>query len=300
MTQPSFIERDYDAIKQRLMNYAPTIQPTDPEYILLEQIAYEIYLLRCNVQDACAQNLLDYSNYPVLDYLGDLRSCTRNENESDDDYRKRIKLSLNDFAVAAPRDAYIYKTKSVSNSIIDVYPYSPSREDGTPSGEAYIYLLAEDFCTEDNYMNLLNNINSLTQDELLLLNRMKEIRNNVENSLSSDRERAMTDKIVVLFPNKKVPEYTVNIVFKSALQDIALAVSNLKDKAKKYIIEIKNQLGTNFITSELIARLQTDDIYSLNIVEDDTEIEPYCFVDATIKISYNNGSETVTEIISSN
>ena len=54
-----------------------TLQPAQPERLLLNGYAYRELLLRQGVQSAAVQNLVDFSDAPVLDYLGALLGVTR-------------------------------------------------------------------------------------------------------------------------------------------------------------------------------------------------------------------------------
>lgn len=82
---PNFIERDAEAIERRMIERweaatGKRLQPGQPEALLIAQIAYEINLVRIGVQDAAMLNLVDFSRYPVLDWIGE-RIATPRLNE---------------------------------------------------------------------------------------------------------------------------------------------------------------------------------------------------------------------------
>jgi phage-related baseplate assembly protein len=82
LTTPIFIERDASQIiSEMVARYeqltGKTLQPAQPERLLLNTYAYRELLLRESIQSAALQNLVDFSSAPVLDYLGALVGVTR-------------------------------------------------------------------------------------------------------------------------------------------------------------------------------------------------------------------------------
>lgn len=75
LPMPNFIERDAEAIERRMIQRweeetNKRLHPGQPEALLIAQIAYEVNLVRIGVQDAALLNLVDFSRYPVLDWIG--------------------------------------------------------------------------------------------------------------------------------------------------------------------------------------------------------------------------------------
>lgn len=82
LTQPEFISRNVDQIVREMIAYyegetGKTLQPAQPERLLINAFAYREGLVRQAIQDAAVQNLVDFSSAPVLDYLGQLVGVTR-------------------------------------------------------------------------------------------------------------------------------------------------------------------------------------------------------------------------------
>lgn len=80
--QPEFISRDVNAIVAEMVAYyeaqtGKTLQPAQPERLLINAFAYREGLVRQAIQDASVQNLVEFSTAPVLDYLGDLVGVKR-------------------------------------------------------------------------------------------------------------------------------------------------------------------------------------------------------------------------------
>jgi phage-related baseplate assembly protein len=79
---PQFIERDAQKIISEMVALyeqitGKTLQPAQPERLLINAFAYRELLLRQGIQSAALQNLVDFSTAPVLDYLGALVGVTR-------------------------------------------------------------------------------------------------------------------------------------------------------------------------------------------------------------------------------
>lgn len=254
--KPSFIERDFDAIKQRMMDRsgirdATEAQPADPEYVLLEQIAYEIYLTRCNVQDANIQNLLDYARYPMLDYLGALRNCARLTDESDDAYRERIRESMNAYTVCGTEAAYRYIGGHAHESIIDINPYSVLREvvtpDGTenlPAGIVEVYVLTKNHWSAADY--------EAAEDEDKAA--MDEVLTAVRSALTPVSARPLGEQVSVYFPDKKEVSFSVAITAKrtapASLQDDVAGALN------DYLSGIKDGISKDVVISQVIGVCQ--------------------------------------------
>lgn len=82
MATPEFIDRDLQAIiDDMIADYEQrtgrTLYPAQAERLLINTFAYREQLVREKIQYAATQNLVDFSNAPVLDYLGALLGVQR-------------------------------------------------------------------------------------------------------------------------------------------------------------------------------------------------------------------------------
>lgn len=82
METPSFIERDLEAIVSEMVadyeqRTGKVLYPAQTERLLINAFAYREMLVRERIQYAATQNLVDFSNAPVLDYLGALLGVVR-------------------------------------------------------------------------------------------------------------------------------------------------------------------------------------------------------------------------------
>ena len=79
---PIFVEHDANAIKEEMIAFyeaatGKTLQPAQPEMLVINALAYREFLFRYKVNEAAKQNLVAFSTAPVLDYLGQLVGVER-------------------------------------------------------------------------------------------------------------------------------------------------------------------------------------------------------------------------------
>lgn len=82
LPEPSFIERDPAKVTaENIALYesltGKTLQPAQPEMLMVNQISYRESLIRIGIQEAAKQCLVDYAIYPMIDYLGALVGVER-------------------------------------------------------------------------------------------------------------------------------------------------------------------------------------------------------------------------------
>ncbi len=82
LPEPSFIDRDATAITQEMVSMyetmtGKTLQPAQPERLMVDVVAYREMMLRVAIQEAAKRNLVRYAPAPMLDYLGELVCVTR-------------------------------------------------------------------------------------------------------------------------------------------------------------------------------------------------------------------------------
>jgi phage-related baseplate assembly protein len=79
---PIFVEHDATAIKEEMIAFyeaatGKTLQPAQPEMLVINALAYREFLFRYKVDEAAKQNLVAFANAPILDYLGQLVGVER-------------------------------------------------------------------------------------------------------------------------------------------------------------------------------------------------------------------------------
>lgn len=79
---PEFFDRNVNEIVEEMIAFyeaqtGKTLQPAQPERLVINMMAYRELLLRNAANDAAKQNLVAFSRYPFIDYLGELVGVTR-------------------------------------------------------------------------------------------------------------------------------------------------------------------------------------------------------------------------------
>jgi phage-related baseplate assembly protein len=167
--------------------------------------------------------------YPFYGSCGNITVSDGGANiESDESLRERAQLSLEAYSTAGAEGAYIYRAKSVSQNIADVYPFSPEPV------HLILYILMKD--------------GKLPEQETL---------DDVLKAVSAKDRRPMTDFVTVSVPN--IVPFEVDVSYwipitavKSTLQ-IQTAVEKAVDD---YIIWQTSKMGRDIEPAELIERMK--------------------------------------------
>ena len=145
--------------------------------------------------------------------------------ESDADFAERIRLAPNSFSVAGPVKSYVYHAKSASSAVIDVSVVSP-----TP-GEVDVYPL-------------------LTGGVLPT----EEVLKQIEDYLSADAVRPLTDYVRVLSPESVpyeiVVRYWISADDKTKSETIRKAVETA---VENYRLWQQTKIGRDITPAKLIA-----------------------------------------------
>lgn len=117
-----------DAMLDHLKDLDPVfedLKASDPARKVIEAAAYRELLLRQRVNDAARSVMLAYAEGADLDNLAALFDVERQDEESDDDLRDRVRLSLSALSVAGPKQAYIFHARSADDRVKDAAVTSP-------------------------------------------------------------------------------------------------------------------------------------------------------------------------------
>ena len=144
--QPLDYEQILSELKADLIARAPALiealqYESEPLNKLLEITAYRELTLRQRINEAAKAVMLAYAKKAELDNLGALFAVTRlvsqaadpdaippiaAQYETDNNFRRRIQLSLEGFSTAGPAAAYVFHALSADARIKDVSVISPS------------------------------------------------------------------------------------------------------------------------------------------------------------------------------
>lgn len=259
LAAPDVVEQiDFEAILAAMLADLRARDPefdalveSDPAYKILQVAAYRETLLRQRVNEAGRAVMLAYAAGADLDNLGALFSQQRlvldpgNANaippvpptlEGDNDFRRRIQLSLEGFSTAGPRGAYIFHALSASGDVLDASATSP-----TP-GDVLITILSR---TGDG-----------TAGPALV--------NTVEAALNDDDVRPLTDTVTV--QSATIVNYTIaaTLYFYDG-PDRAVVLASAQAAVEVYA-EAQRRLGRDVTLSGIYAALHQPGVQRVDLV----------------------------------
>lgn len=321
------------------------LYPAQVERLLINSFAYRELLIRERIQYAATQNLVDFANAPVLDYLGALLGVQRlaaskattlirfnlvpghsgvtipqgtrvgssdgavvfltlndeivpvgtnvvdvtseaitegssgnglsigvlsqildpqpfissaqnisitgggAEQESDEEFRERIKLAPGSFSTAGPRGAYKYFAKTANPSIIDVAVIGPNDGvAGVGPGEVHIFPLMADGSTTPT--TVLNEVYAICNDE---------------------KVRPLNDEVTVTSPTQTPYDIEVNLTLYTDADAVSVQAA-VEDSLNEYALAKRQTLGQDIKLTQIIARSSIAGVYDVIVVSPGADI----------------------------
>lgn len=165
-----------------------------------------------------------------LSYISTVENTTLSSGGADDEdadsLRERIRQAPEKFSNAGSRGAYRYHTLSAHQSITDVAITSPA------AGIVAIYLLTKDG------------------------NPTEEIIKNVQNYLSDDKIRPLTDCVKV-YSSEKVDFEVKAKIYLYKDSDADSVIKTIESKMDEYKVSLSEKLGKDIIQSQIISILNS-------------------------------------------
>lgn len=150
------------------------------------------------------------------------------EIESDEHLRDRIRLAVNAFSVAGPKDAYLYWVKTAHQDIVDAAICGP--EDGFDPGEVHIFPL-----TRQKIAN---------EDDSVILAAVED--------LLADREiRPLTDQVIVATPTALSFSLAAEVT-RYTRSDGNLVAEGVEQALQSLAESLKNSLGGDLVKTQAI------------------------------------------------
>ncbi len=241
-----------------------TLAEADPGYKLLEIAAYREYLLRNRINTAVKSVMLAYAGGADLDNLSALPWINQPRKviseaepdatppipavlESDDDYRRRIQLSVESISTAGPEGAYIFHALSAHERVKDASADSPA-----PCEVTVTLLLSEpdDGATE------------ATPSVILAA---------VDNKLNDDSIRPLTDQLTVRQADLIDYEIDATLYFQPG-PDRQIALEAAQNAINDYIAA-NFRLGNDIELSGIYAALHQPGVQRVDLRHPTTSIQ---------------------------
>lgn len=257
---PNIVEQiDYETILAQMLNDLQQRDPafsalveSDPAYKILEVAAYRETLIRHRCNESAKAVMLPYAKDADLDNLVSILNIQRltiapaDPNtipptaavmESNDELRRRALLAWESLSTAGPTGSYIYHALSASGEVKDASATSPS------PGTVLVTVLGRE------------NDGTPSEDTLI----------EVEQRLSSDKVRPLTDQLIVQAPEIK-PYQIVATVFLYPGPDSAVVLSAINASAQAYA-EKTHRLGGDVSLSGVYAALHLAGVQRVELLE---------------------------------
>lgn len=240
---------------------------SEPALKILQVAAYRETLLRQRINEAAKAVMLAYAQDSDLDNLGAFYEVERllldagdpdalppiaATYESNEDYRRRIQLSLEGFSTAGPEGAYVFHALSADGQVLDASATSPS------PGEVLV--------------SVLSRAGDGTADTNLLTA--------VETTLSDENVRPLTDHVQV--QSAEIIGYQVSgtLYFYSG-PDRTVVMQTAQDALNTYVAN-QHRMGRDVSLSGIYAALHQPGVQRVELDSPTTDITvtrlqaPYC------------------------
>lgn len=284
LPEPNVVEEvDYEQLLLDRKNALIALNPdyrdalrleSDPLAADLQVGAHREYILRHRINEAAQSRLLAKARKGDLDHLGYFYGISRGNDESDDDYRIRIRDRILGSSTAGSAANYRSQAEMVEPvGIRDIAIDSPE------GGKVRVSILVQSgycfrrkkmikdlgeyncsaFCTEvddpgDRVDNTCPRFSELS-DALI-----KDVRDHV----TSDDVRMLTDTVTVVPSEKIVVNVDAEIYLQPGTPDVIFneIVLGFKDAWKK-----EGKLGWDMTPSWIIGQLQHEGVHHVNLIE---------------------------------
>lgn len=270
---------------------------SEPTARQLQIVAYREMLVRQRTNDASLAVMLAYAKGSDLDHIAVRFNVTRfkiregdiNNNidpvfEEDDDFRRRIQLSLEEYSTAGPEGAYVFHSLSADSNVKDASAKSPSFQLAQITDQVRATL-------PDNAIVLTVKDNVGLSDPMpgdvaiTVLSRTGngqaniQLQKKVSDRLNQDGIRPITDRVRERSAN--ITEYEIiATLYTYSGPDSELVLKNAQDTCQQYVND-NHKLGRDITVSGIYAALHQDGVQRVkhNIEEDivcDASQSAYC------------------------
>ncbi len=212
---------------------------TTKEAIIKANTTFVDVQAECETSGSVGNGFLPGQVNTLLDFIANVEAQNIDmslygvDEEDDERFRERIRLSIERFSNAGSREAYIYHTKTAHQLIEDVEAFSPA------PGTVNIYFLLKN--------------GELPNNDMIQL---------VRTHLSDEKIRPLTDMVVVSAP--EVVHYQIDLVYYIHKKDEArvnLIQQKIETAINDFITWTGSKIGRDVLPEELIRRLKDAGAY---------------------------------------
>jgi phage-related baseplate assembly protein len=175
---------------------------------------------------------------PYIDSVSNITMSMYGADEEDDErFRERIRLSIERFTNAGSKQAYIYHTLSAHQDIEDVEVYSPA-----PGQVKVIFTVKGGNIPDASMLSL------------------------VRDYLSSERVRPLTDQVLVSAP--EIVQYDIDLTFyvnKKDAPKLSFIQSAVEKAVSDFIAWTKSKIGRDILPEELIRLVKQAGAYRVGL-----------------------------------
>jgi len=175
---------------------------------------------------------------PYVDSVSNITMSLYGADEEDDErFRERIRLSIERFTNAGSKQAYIYHTLSAHQDIEDVEVYSPA-----PGQVKVIFTMKGGNIPDASMLSL------------------------VRDYLSSERVRPLTDQVLVSAP--EIVYYDIDLTFYANKKDaskLSFIQSAVEKAVNDFIAWTKSKIGRDILPEELIRLVKQAGAYRVDL-----------------------------------
>lgn len=97
----------------------------DPIYNAFSSMSEEVTRARQEFQDISLENMVAYATGTNLQRLADWRPVEKFENETEEEFRRRVQMAPEGFSTAGPDGAYIFHALAADEDVLDAKVHSP-------------------------------------------------------------------------------------------------------------------------------------------------------------------------------
>ena len=216
---------------------------SDPVIIALECAAYREVLLRNRINEAAKASLLAYATGSDLDNHAAFYGLVRQDGESDERLRYRTQLAAEALTTAGSEKAYLFHTLSADPRVKSASVKSPD------PGEVLVTIMS----TEDD---------GVASEELI---------ETVENYLSSEDVRPMTDQVTV--QGAEMVEHDIQAqVYLYLSPSMSITEQECRDALDRYLAK-NTTIGNVIAKSGIFDALHTEGVQKVTLTKPENDVE---------------------------